>query len=170
MRVECLVPTRVGLVLFVALFASPLSRAQAAKSLPTIATVDSLLTDSTVLSGKVVYVDFWASWCVPCRKSFPWMEKTLSKYAAKGFEVVTINLDKSKPAAMKFRDELLTRLPVIYDSTGTLAKRYGVDVMPSSFLYARDGSVREQHRGYKPDDAPVLDSLIRTLLEEKTKP
>jgi thiol-disulfide isomerase/thioredoxin len=152
------------------LCASPLSTVWAAKSLPSIATIDSVLTDSTVLAGQVVYVDFWASWCVPCRKSFPWMEDEHKKYASQGFEVVTIDLDKSKAASTDFRDKMNVSLPVVYDSVGTLAKRFGVDVMPSSFIYARDGKVREQHRGYKPEDAPALDSLIRTLLEEKTKP
>lgn len=132
----------------------------------TIAAVDSALTDSTVLTGKVVYVDFWASWCVPCRKSYPWMKELNARYHDAGLEIVTINLDKDKAPADKFLAEVKTTLPVIYDPKGSLAKLYELKVMPSSFVYGRDGLLKLQHEGFQPSDGPDLDSTIAGLLKE----
>ncbi|MFQ5561664.1 MAG: TlpA disulfide reductase family protein, partial [Nitrospinota bacterium] len=70
-------------------------------------------------NGRIVYVDFWASWCVPCRKSFPWLSEMQKKYKSKGLEVVTVNLDKEKAFATKFLDEFPeNNLKVVYDPDG----------------------------------------------------
>lgn len=136
------------------------------KSPETVAVIDSALSDSTALTGKVVLVDFWASWCVPCRKSYPWMESLLAKYHDMGFEVVTVNVDKDRQAADKFTAQMKSALPVIYDPKGELARLYELKVMPSSFVYGRDGTLKANHEGFQPSDGPVLDSLIATLLKE----
>lgn len=136
------------------------------KTPETIAAIDLALTDSTVLTGKVVYVDFWASWCVPCRKSYPWMKELASKYHDAGLEIVTVNLDKDRAPADKFLAEMKTTLPVVYDPKGTLAKLYELKVMPSSFVYGRDGSLQLHHEGFQPGDGPELDSTIAGLLKE----
>ncbi len=136
------------------------------RSPSTIAVVDSALTDSTVLAGKVVYVDFWASWCVPCRKSYPWMNELAAKYHDRGLEIVTINVDKDRKAADKFLADLKASLPVIYDPKGELAKFYELKVMPTSFVYGRGGKLEERHEGFQPADGPGLDSLIAVLLKE----
>lgn len=136
------------------------------KTPETILAVDSALSDSTVLTGKVVYVDFWASWCVPCRKSYPWMKGLYARYHEAGLEIVTINLDKEKAPAEKFLAEVKTNLPVIYDPKGSLAKLYELKVMPSSFVYGRDGLLKLQHEGFQPSDGPDLDSTIAGLLKE----
>lgn len=132
----------------------------------TIAAVDSALADSTTLTGKVVYVDFWASWCVPCRKSYPWMRELAAKYHDRGFEVVTVNVDKDKALADKFLAEVKTALPVIYDPKGGLAKLYELKVMPTSFIYGRDGALKATHEGFHPSDGAELESFIENLLKE----
>lgn len=132
----------------------------------TIAAVDSALTDSTVLTGKVVYVDFWASWCVPCRKSYPWMQELAAKYHDQGLEVVTVNVDKDKALADKFLAEMKTVLPVIYDPKGGLAKLYELKVMPTSFIYGRDGTLKATHEGFQPSDGTELATFIEGLLKE----
>ena len=133
----------------------------------TIAAIDSVLADSTLLHNKVVYVDFWASWCAPCRQSFPWMKALQDKYHDRGFEVVAVNVDKETAAARKFLDVLKSPLRVVPDSTGTLAKMYKLEAMPTSFIYGRDGKLRTDHRGFYPKDTLSLDSLVKSLLEEK---
>jgi len=132
-----------------------------------IAVLDSLTGDSTIVEGNVVYVDFWASWCVPCRASFPWMAELLGKYGDKGFQVVTINLDKDAAAAQKFLRDTKASLPVVYDPEGKLAKLYDLQAMPTSFLYARDGSLRLRKEGFNPKETESVEQTIRTLLEEK---
>jgi cytochrome c biogenesis protein CcmG, thiol:disulfide interchange protein DsbE len=133
------------------------------KSLQLIA---SALTDSTQLSNKVVYVDFWASWCTPCRKSFPWMKGLQDSYQSLGLQVVAVNLDKDHRAAQAFLTEMKAPLAVIFDSTGSLAKSYHLQAMPMSFLYGRDGNLRTSHEGFLPKDTLDLSAQIRKLLAE----
>jgi thiol-disulfide isomerase/thioredoxin len=130
------------------------------------AAIDSVLAKSVPLSGKVVYVDFWASWCVPCRSSFPWMKQLQDKYRDQGLQIVTINVDKQRAPADKFLADLQSPLTVVYDSSGTLAKLYDLEAMPSSFIYGRDGNLRTKHRGFVAKDSVLLDSLIGSLLKE----
>lgn len=136
----------------------------------TIAALDSLTGDSTIATGKVVYVDFWASWCVPCRKSLPWMARMQERYRDQGLQVVTINLDRNADAGRKFLSKVGVDLPVVYDSAGKLAKLYDLKVMPTSFVYGRDGTLRTRHEGFDPEDTGEVESFIRKLLEEKPTP
>ena len=84
------------------------------------------------LQGKVVYVDFWASWCVPCGKSFPWLQSVQDKYRSRGLVVVAINLDKEREAALEFLQAHPSKLLVAFDPEGTAALAYRVPGMPSS--------------------------------------
>ncbi len=136
---------------------------------PPLAPVDSAVGDTILLEGKVVYVDFWASWCPPCRHSFPWMKDLGRSYAAKGLQIVTINLDKDRAAAEKFLGEINAGLPVIFDPDGSLAKRFHVEAMPTSFLYGRDGVLRERYQGFRAEDTTAVDSLIEVLLNEEVR-
>ena len=129
--------------------------------------IDSALAHSPLLDGKVVYVDFWASWCVPCRVSFPWMKKMVKANGERGFAVVAVNVDKEHQAAVKFLDASDPPFAIIYDSTGSLAKRYKLDALPTSFLYGRDGRLLSRHQGFHPDDTLQLDSLIQAALKAK---
>jgi thiol-disulfide isomerase/thioredoxin len=144
--------------------------AQAKNPPQSIAMIDSVAVDSILGKDKVTYVDFWASWCPPCRKSFPWMKTLQDRYRDKGLQVVTINVDKDPAKARKFLQELNSPLPVIFDSTGSLAKAYDLEALPSSFLYARDGTFRIQHEGFSPLDTLLLDSLINSFVSEGKKP
>ena len=129
--------------------------------------IKSVLPDSTVVKNNVVYVDFWASWCAPCGQSFPFMNELQEAYGAKGLKIVTINLDKDHEQAQDFLDRLKSPLEVVFDSTGSLAKKYDIDAMPSSFIYGRDGTLRAHHQGFSDKDTVYLDSVVRTLIEEK---
>lgn len=98
--------------------------------------------------GKVIYIDFWASWCGPCRKSFPWMNKVQSSYNSDQFTVISINLDNEKTLAETFLQSTPANFPVIYDPKGTLAKKFKVKGMPSSYLINQDGKVIKRHTGF----------------------
>jgi thiol-disulfide isomerase/thioredoxin len=135
----------------------------------TIATIQSAVGDSVALAGKVVYVDFWASWCVPCRESFPWMQSLRDRFGARGLQVVTVNVDKSPEAAKAFIEKMNVALPVVMDAKGTLAKQYRLEVMPTSFIYGRDGTLKARHEGFHPDDTGDREALINTLLQEAAK-
>lgn len=141
-----------------------------AKNKPdSINVITGVVKDASSLKGKVVYVDFWASWCGPCRRSFPWLKDISARYEAKGFKVVTINLDRDRSAAKKFIEEMKLPFEVFYDSTGAIAEKFGIEAIPSSYLYGRDGILKSEHRGFNPAKGPEMDSLISKLLMEGPK-
>lgn len=116
--------------------------------------------------GKVVYLDFWASWCGPCRQSFPWMDRMATRYGPDGLVVIAINLDKERALADQFLSEQQTRFPIAFDPRGEVAERYDVQVMPSSYLIDRHGEIKLRHRGFQSDKADLLESEIRALLQQ----
>jgi thiol-disulfide isomerase/thioredoxin len=132
-----------------------------------IATLAAVAGDSIPLEGRVVYLDFWASWCGPCRSSFPWMQALLAKYHDRGLEIVTVNLDRDPAAGRKFLRDMQCSLPVLFDPKGSLAKQYGLEAMPTAFVYRRDGKLGSRHEGFHPKESAALESLIATLLQEE---
>lgn len=118
-------------------------------------------------AGKVVYVDFWASWCAPCRKSFPWMNDMQAKYQHQGLEVVAINLDVDKSLAEEFLTKVPNKFNVMFNPEGDVAKAFDLKGMPSSFLFNRKGELVQTHVGFFDDNKPVYEQEIQLLLEEK---
>jgi thiol-disulfide isomerase/thioredoxin len=116
------------------------------------------------LRGRAVLVDFWASWCGPCRKSFPWMKSMQEKYGAKGLTIVAINVDKDREAADKFLSEFPSPFVVAYDPDGKVAESFHVQAMPSSFVIDRTGKIAYAHRGFEPKKAPEIESHIAETL------
>lgn len=114
--------------------------------------------------GKVVYVDFWASWCGPCRQSFPWMNEMQSKYGAQGFAVLAINVDQKREDAQKFLADTPAKFTVAYDDKGVTPKAFAVKTMPTSMLIGTDGMVKVIHRGFRADETQALEQQIRTAL------
>ena len=101
------------------------------------------------LKGKVVIVDFWASWCGPCQESFPLMEDLYRKYRDQGLVVLAINVDESRSAMRTFLSDNPVSFPVVRDAKRRLVARVNVTSMPTSFLLDRKGAVRFMHPGYK---------------------
>lgn len=114
--------------------------------------------------GEVVYLDFWASWCGPCRKSFPWMNQIEAKYKSQGFSVISVNLDVNKTLAAKFLKETPASFTVIYDPKGKIAKHFKIQGMPSSMLIGRDGEIKSRHTGFFTKKIPVYQQEIEQLL------
>ena len=119
------------------------------------------------LRGRVVYLDFWASWCGPCQQSFPWMESMRTAYAAQGLEIVTVNLDSRRADADKFLEKFHPTFDVRFDPKGELAEFYKVRGMPSSLLIDRQGVTRFSHVGFRPIDGALYEGQLRELLAEK---
>ncbi len=117
--------------------------------------------------GEVVYLDFWASWCGPCRKSFPWMNKIEAEYKDQGFSVISVNLDANKNLATKFLSEMPASFRVIYDPKGKIAKHFKIQGMPSSMLIGRDGKIKSRHTGFFTNKIPVYQQEIQQLLAIK---
>jgi len=116
------------------------------------------------LKGKVVYLDFWASWCPPCRQSFPWMNEMEARYAHRGLAVVAINLDKDRALAEKFLKEVPAQFTVAFDPEGRVADSYHVPGMPSSFIIDRNGKIQKVHIGFQEKDTSDLEASLRSAL------
>ena len=99
--------------------------------------------------GKVVYLDFWASWCKPCRKSFPWMNSMVERYPAQEFKIVTINLDRDPEAMLDFLARVPARFEIYHDPAGTLAEKFQLQGMPTSYLIDQSGQVVSGHIGFE---------------------
>jgi cytochrome c biogenesis protein CcmG, thiol:disulfide interchange protein DsbE len=120
------------------------------------------------LKGQVVLVDFWASWCGPCRESFPFLNRMHAQYAAKGLRVVGINVDEKQTDAARFLSKIPAQFVVLYDASGATPKSYDVKVMPSSYLIGRDGKIRFVHQGFRAKDQAALEAAIQSALQEKS--
>jgi thiol-disulfide isomerase/thioredoxin len=116
--------------------------------------------------GQVVFVDFWASWCGPCKLSFPWMNEMHTKYAAKGLRILAVNLDQRREDADRFLAQTPAQFSLAYDSSGQTPKAYEVKSMPSSTLLDREGRVLLQHSGFRDSDRRDLENRIRAALGE----
>ena len=117
--------------------------------------------------GKVVYVDFWASWCGPCKQSFPWLNEMQTKYGAKGFQIVGINVDAKTTDAKKFLTEVPAQFTVAFDDKGVTPKQFGIKGMPSSVLLDGNGKVISQHTGFRDVDKGQLEQSILKALAAK---
>lgn len=116
------------------------------------------------LRGKTVYLDFWASWCGPCRQSFPWMNEMQARYRDKGLKVLGINVDKRASDAAKFLEKTPAQFDIAYDAAGSAPRAYGVKAMPSSVLIGPDGKVLAVHRGFTEAEAAEREARIRQAL------
>ena len=119
------------------------------------------------MRGQVVYVDFWASWCGPCRRSFPWMNEMQQKYGGKGLAIVAVNVDKKRADAEKFLAQLPASFPVVYDEAGITPSTFGVKGMPSSYLIDTRGNVVFVERGFLDASGAELEDRIKALLASR---
>ncbi len=124
--------------------------------------------DLSTYRGKVVYVDFWASWCTPCRESFPWLSDIAQQYRSRNFVVIAVNVDHEHKLAQQFLDSTPANFPVIYDPNGDIAASYKIVGMPSAVLIDRSGRVRFRHDGFSLKKKDEYEAHVQTLLAEPT--
>lgn len=120
--------------------------------------------NTEALRGEVVYIDFWASWCAPCRKSFPWMNAMHQKYADKGLRIIAINLDKDRALSDQFLGEVPAEFTIGFDPDATLAEQFGLVGMPSAFVLNRQGEIIDKHVGFRQGNIDEYEhSIIQAL-------
>ncbi len=116
------------------------------------------------LRGRVVVLDFWAPWCVPCRASFPFLDRLREKYAAESLAVVGLTLEESEEAIDAFLEAVPVRFPVVSDPTGRAGEALGVVAMPTTFLLDREGRVAGRFEGGDPKVHERIDAAVAELL------
>ena len=126
----------------------------------------ALSLDLSDYRGKVVIVDFWASWCVPCRQSFPWLNAMNDEYGDDGLVILGVNTDVDAAEAALFLEEFPATFEIVYDPEGELARNFEVVAMPSSYVYARDGELDTQHLGFLRSRRDEYEAVIQRLIAE----
>lgn len=158
----------IPLVLLLALFIAPASFARSRSTSVDAPDFNLPTTSGTVslssLRGKVVYLDFWASWCVPCRQSFPWMAAIDDEYKNKGLVVLAVNLDKSRDLADAFLERYSAPFTVAFDPDAKTAEAFRVQAMPSSFIVDRNGKIVYVHEGFEQAKAQSVEDRIKEVL------
>ncbi|MDO6425561.1 TlpA disulfide reductase family protein [Thalassotalea sp. 1_MG-2023] len=145
-------------IFFLLLLLSNVSFSQASNSL------EKFKQEVNQLKGDVVLIDFWASWCIPCKDSFPWLNELQTTYQHEGFTVLSVNLDARKQNATEFLQQYPASFPVLYDPKGKVAKAFKLKGMPSSILLNRDGSVVSRHIGFNEQKKEQYQQEIIQLL------
>jgi thiol-disulfide isomerase/thioredoxin len=144
--------------------ASPLGTGEPAPACSARALSDGAALDPTAFRGQVLYLDFWASWCGPCRESFPFMNALDNEFRDKGLRIVAISVDKTAEEARRFLERYPARFDLGLDVAAACPAAYQLPGMPTSFLIDRAGVIRAVHPGFRSSDAPeirrqVLDAL-----------
>lgn len=118
------------------------------------------------LHGEVVMINFWASWCGPCRQELPHLDALYKRYESLGFTLLGVNVEKEPRAAVRLLKDIPVSFPVLLDSENSVSELYDVIAMPSTVLIDRDGKVRHVHNGYKPGYEDIYQDQVRGLIRE----
>jgi thiol-disulfide isomerase/thioredoxin len=121
--------------------------------------------DLSAYRGKVVIVDFWASWCVPCRRSFPWLDQMQRKYGEDGLVVIGVNEDDASDDARAFLQAFPVSFRIVEDQKGAMAREFDLAAMPSSYIFDRDGELAARHLGFKTAKQDEYEAVLKRLLE-----
>ncbi|MFB0979893.1 MAG: TlpA disulfide reductase family protein [Alteromonadaceae bacterium] len=154
-------------LLFTLLFSlsfSALSNAESTAQVNVLQNFDKLIASH---KGKVIYLDFWASWCGPCRKSFPWMNEMQEKHQQQGLIIISVNLDNNKVLADDFLAEVPANFSVFYDPKGKVARKFKLKGMPSSYIIDRTGKMVSAHVGFTESKKIKYEEELIMLLNEK---
>lgn len=159
--------------LFLVLCAFAISSPQRARALdpgtplPEIGLVDRAgkRVDLASLKGKVVLLDFWASWCAPCKEEMPVLERLHKRYGKEGLVIVGVSVDREAPNVGEFLKQTKVSFTIVHDKEHAVADRFKPPRMPSSYIVDRAGVVRHVHGGFKPEDAAKLEAELATLLK-----
>ena len=131
--------------------------------------VDNARVNLADYRGKVVLVDFWASWCTPCIRSFPWMDKMVAKYGEQGFEIIAINMDQESILATKFLQRYPNKLTIAFDPQGIVAEQYEIMGLPNSFILNKKGEIVYKHVGFRLAELDTYEAEILSLLPQNSE-
>jgi cytochrome c biogenesis protein CcmG/thiol:disulfide interchange protein DsbE len=115
--------------------------------------------------GRVVYLDFWATWCPPCRQTFPWMDEMHAAYEKDGLSIIAVSIDHKRDIIEHFVKQREPRFLVVQDNKGFTYRNYKIPGMPTSYLIDRDGRIVLRHVGFRARDRKDLEKAIRDLLQ-----
>ncbi|WP_428332667.1 TlpA family protein disulfide reductase [Novosphingobium sp.] len=138
-----------------------------ALALATPASAEPDKLDLAKYRGKVVMVDFWASWCAPCKQAFPYMAALTHRYAPRDLVVITVNAERSRTPGEAFLRQVKSTLPVVWDGDATVVKAWQVNELPATILIDRKGKTRFRHTGFFLDKTPEYNAQIDTLIKER---
>ena len=116
--------------------------------------------------GEVILLNFWASWCGPCRQEMPLLDSLHNKYKGLGFKVMGVNVEENSKEAIKILNDIKVSFPVVFDTSNKVSELYNVSAMPSTVLIDRDGKMRYLHKGYKPGDEATYKQWVKKLIKE----
>ena len=116
--------------------------------------------------GQVVMINFWASWCGPCRQEMPLLEDMYKRYQSLGFTILGVNVEEDSSKAKRLLKEIPVSFPILFDNRNQVSKMYNVVAMPSTVLVDRDGNMRYLHKGYKPGYEKEYQKQVRALIRE----
>jgi cytochrome c biogenesis protein CcmG, thiol:disulfide interchange protein DsbE len=116
--------------------------------------------------GRVVIVDFWASWCKPCRQSIPWLNSMRERYGASGLTIIGVNVDAERGDADRFLRDVPIEFEIVFDPDGTLAGQFKVQAMPTSFIFDRTGKIVETHQGFRDAKKAEHEAVLKNLLNQ----
>ena len=151
------------------LFLAAASHAEMSQGIAPDFTLKSHSGDNLRLSelrGEVVMINFWASWCGPCRQEMPLLEQLYTEYQPLGFTILGVNVEEDSSKAKSLLEEIPVSFPVLFDTQSQVSKLYDVVAMPSTILVDRDGNVRYLHHGYKPGYEQTYQEQVRALIRE----
>lgn len=156
---------RLFVLLVWALWLAPAQAVELGQVAPDLALAANPLAQRLAdLRGRHVYLDFWASWCAPCKQSFAWMQSLQARYRPQDLTVLAINLDKHRADADRFLQKNPVTFAVAYDPQGDSARLFDIKTMPSAYLLSPEGKVLMVHRGFTQQDVPVLQQRIEQLM------
>lgn len=167
-RMICRLPRR-SVLAWTATALAPIAHAAPARA-PQVHTLTSSGAPLLVPGGawRATYLDFWASWCGPCRQSFPWMNRMVERHGGAGLRIVGINLDRREADARRFLRDVPARFELLMDPHGELARLFEVAAMPTSLLVGPALGVLFTHRGFREGDGAVLEGRIEAALEVRS--
>lgn len=160
---------RMGFMLMMALLFSSVAKAEVLEGVAPDFTLKSRNGENVKLSehrGDVVMINFWASWCAPCRQEMPLLEDMYKKYGDLGFVLLGVNVEEDSSKAMELLRDIPVSFPILYDNKNEVTKLYKVVAMPSTVMVDRDGNMRYLHRGYLPGYEAEYIKQIKELVRE----
>jgi thiol-disulfide isomerase/thioredoxin len=160
---------RMGFILTMTLLFSSVAKAEVLEGVAPDFTLKSRSGENVKLSehrGEVVMINFWASWCAPCRQEMPLLEEMYKKYSDLGFVLLGVNVEEDSSKATELLRDIPVSFPILYDNKNDVTKLYKVVAMPSTVMVDRDGNMRYLHRGYLPGYEAEYIKQIKELVRE----